>query len=78
MKDLDTMYFDEYSSLKEAMRWPDWQNQTNTIAIEYSSLIENKIYSSINSPYNQKSISKQWVFNLKNNKEEKIPKYKAR
>lgn len=52
----DTMDSDELSSLKKAMRWLDWQNWKNAMAIEYSSLIENKTWSLVESPQNRKVI----------------------
>ena len=51
-KGLDTMDSDELSSLKEAMRQPDWQNWKNAIAVEYSSLIESETWSLIDSSQN--------------------------
>lgn len=69
---------DEPSSLKEAMRRPDWQNWKNAMAVEYSSLMENETWSLVDSPQNRKVISGQWVFKLKKDREGKILKYRAR
>lgn len=69
----DTMDSDEPSSLKEAMRRPDWQNWKNAMAVEYSSLMENETWSLVHSPHNRKVISGRWVFKLKKGQRRKNP-----
>lgn len=74
----DTTDSDEPSSLKEAMKRPDWQNWKNAMSVEYSSLMENETWSLVDSPNGRKVISGRWVFKLKKDREGKILKYKAR
>lgn len=74
----DTTDSDEPSSLKEAMKRPDWQNWKNAMTVEYSSLMENETWSLVDSPNGRKVISGRWVFKLKKDREGKILKYKAR
>ena len=77
-KSLYTIDSDGLSSLKEAMRQPNWQNWNNAMVIEYFSLIENRTWFLVDGLHNRKVISGRWVFKLKKDREAKILKYKAR
>lgn len=65
-------------SVKEAMESLDKDKWKLTMGQEIQSLKDNKTWTLVDRPKNQKVIPCKWIYKLERNEEEKISKYKAR